>query len=97
MDDEPAPKANEEGLVIRERRPRNPWLVAIVVVLVLGFAVGSYWILTEGSGLAVGFYLTLVTAVLTGLILERIDSSRQSAIDKGSPDTYWGFRGRPGA
>lgn len=55
-----------------------------------------YLLFTEGSSILVGLILTIAAAGITGVILERIDSSRH-ADHEGHPEDYWGFRGRPGS
>lgn len=70
--------------------------MAVLVVGLIGFLI---WALLVGhvAGVVV-FTLLIAAATGSGLILERVDSSRQR--EQGTrpgPDEHWGFRGRPGS
>ncbi len=49
-----------------------------------------------GNALAVGLFITLVIAGVTGLVLERTDSSRKRKPDsEATREKHWGYHGRP--
>ena len=73
------------------------WAVAGGIV-----AVTMFLVLTRGSAVLVGSLLMLVAAYGTGVLLDKLDSSRRPPEQRpsdweGHPEDFWGFRGRPGA
>lgn len=80
----------------RRLRTRRFLQIGIWSLLAAGAFFLIYLVFTEGSSIVVGLVLTIAAAGITGVILERIDSSRQ-ADHEGHLEDYWGFRGRPGS
>ena len=73
------------------------WVIAGGILTVTLFLV-----LTRGSAVLVGTLLLLAAAFGTGVLLDKLDSSRRPPEKRppnweGHPEDFWGFRGRPGA
>lgn len=65
----------------------------IVVAAIVGLIIV---VIVTGRG--IGLLLLVAAAAVTGLILERLDKSRKREPgSEGSPEDFWGFRGRPGS
>ncbi len=78
-----------------ESGPIIKLLAGISIAAVIALAIYAF---ATGNGLAVGLLITLVIAGVTGLVLERIDSSRKRKPgSEGTQDEHWGYRGRPGS
>lgn len=81
------------------RLESGPLLTIVMAVLVIGAVGFLVWALVNGHVAGIVVLSTLLaSAAATGLILERVDSSRHR--DQGTNpghDEYWGFRGRPGS
>lgn len=78
-----------------ESGPIIKLVAAISIAAVVALAIYAF---ATGNGLAVGLLIILIIAGLTGLVLDRIDSSRKRG--SGSTETqdqHWGYRGRPGS
>lgn len=94
MDTETSDRTSED----RQQRPGTRRLLQVGAwsLVAAGAVFLAYLLFAKGSSVLVGLVLMIATAVITGVILERIDSSRH-AEHEGHPEGYWGFRGRPGS
>lgn len=78
-----------------ESGPIIKLLAAISIAGVVALAIYAF---ATGNAFAVGLLITLIVAGGTGLVLERIDSSRKRKQgSEGTRDEHWGFHGRPGS
>ena len=80
---------------------RSVW-IALWVVAGGILALTLFLVLTRGSAVLVGTVLLLAGAFGTGVLLDKLDSSRRPPEKRppdweGHPEDFWGFRGRPGA
>lgn len=70
-------------------------LAGISIAAVVALAIYAF---ATGNGIAVGLLIIVAIAGVTGLMLERIDSSRKREQgSEASRDEHWGYRGRPGS
>lgn len=80
------------------RLESGPFIKLLAAISIAGVVALAIYAFATGNGLAVGLLITLVIAGVTGMVLERIDSSRKRKPgSEGTRDEHWGFRGRPGS